>query len=91
MWVIQHDHLARDFAGLDSRVGKYDNEPSLPNEGEEVAFLLFDDDGELYYSGWLNDDPDCANQSAALKWAAADAGCTTIKVLRDGKWVQEIG
>jgi hypothetical protein len=57
----------------------------------KVKFKLFDDDGELYYEGRLHDDDECLNQSAALDFGMADAGCTTIKVLRDGEWVQEIG
>lgn len=56
-----------------------------------IPFRMYDDDGELYYEGQLSDDPDCENQSAALRWGEADAGCTTIKVLRNGEWVQEIG
>lgn len=55
-----------------------------------VRFQLFDDDGELYYSGALSDDDECVNQSAALRWGEAEAGCTTIKVERNGKFVQEI-
>lgn len=67
-------------------------DPSLPAFGLPfVRFQLFDDDGELYYSGALSDDDECENQSAALRWGEAMAGCTTIKVERQGKYVQEIG
>jgi hypothetical protein len=55
-----------------------------------VRFQLFDDDGELYYSGALSDDDECENQTAALRWGEAMAGCTTVKVERNGKFVQEI-
>jgi hypothetical protein len=55
-----------------------------------VRFRLDDDDGELYYSGLLVDDDDAMSQDAALSFGMNDAGCTTIKVCRDGKWVQEI-
>jgi hypothetical protein len=60
-------------------------------EGNRVPFRLKDDDGEIYYTGVLDDDDDCANQSAALAWGEADAGCTTIEVLRGNDWVLEIG
>lgn len=67
-------------------------DPALPAFGLPfVRFQLFDDDGELYYSGALSDDDECENQSAALRWGEAMAGCTTIKVERQGKYVQEIG
>lgn len=56
-----------------------------------VDFRLYDDDGELYYSGWLKDDSWAMVQQFVLAWAMADSGCTTITVKRDGKWVQEIG
>ncbi len=61
--------------------------------GPFVVFRLYDDDGELYYQGMLNDDDECENQMAALAWGEADSGCTTIKVWRwkTGKWEQEIG
>jgi hypothetical protein len=56
-----------------------------------IPFRLYDDDGELYYEGILHDDEECLNQSAALRWAEGDAGCTTIKVLRNNEWELEIG
>ena len=60
-------------------------------ETATTKFRLFDDDGELCYSGILTDDDDAAAQTYALQWGAYDSGCTTIKVLRDGVWVQDIG
>lgn len=73
-----------------------EGEQTLPDaldvgEGKLVRFRLYDDDGELYYEGRLHDDDECVNQSAALRFGESDAGCTTIKVLRDGEWKQEIG
>jgi hypothetical protein len=63
------------------------------DEVDEVATLRFrlrDDDGEVYYTGWLVDDDEAMSQDAALTYGANDAGCTRIEVLRDGVWVQEI-
>lgn len=66
-------------------------DPTLPAFGLPfVRFQLFDDDGELYYSGALSDDDECENQLAALRWGETMAGCTTIKVERNGEFVQEI-
>jgi hypothetical protein len=66
-------------------------DPSIPSTGKLVPFRLYDDDGELYYEGRLTDDDECENQSAALRFGEADAGCTTILVEREGVWTQEIG
>jgi hypothetical protein len=65
--------------------------PSIPAGDNMIKFKLFDDDGELYYEGRLTDDAECENQSAALRFGEADAGCTLIIVERNGQWVQEIG
>jgi hypothetical protein len=56
-------------------------------------FRLKDDDGEIYYTGWLINDPYCCAQQVLLQWAARDAGCTTIEVRKDlySEWKQEIG
>lgn len=56
-----------------------------------TQFKLYDDDGELYYEGWLVDDDECMVQQFVLDWAKADSGCTDIKVLKDGKYIQVIG
>lgn len=39
-------------------------------------FKLYDDDGILYYSGYMADDSDFS----PLDWAMYDSGCTTIKI-----------
>ena len=68
-----------------------------PEYTEKLSFRLKDDDGEIYYGGWLIDDGEGIIQSMILAWGMHDAGCTTIEVMhRDPhngttKWVQEIG
>lgn len=58
----------------------------------DTKFKLYDDDNELYYSGWLKDDGgELLVQQFVLAWAMADSGCTSIKTERNGEWVQEIG
>jgi hypothetical protein len=76
---------SQPLPGLWVEVGSLD-----VKEMPRIKFRTKDDDGEVYYEGWLHDDDDCANQEAALSYAMTDAGCTTIEVLRNGKWVQEI-
>lgn len=65
-------------------------ELALDVEGK-TNFKLYDDDGELYYEGWLIDDQEAMVQQFVLDWAKADSGCTTIKVFRPGGYEQEIG
>lgn len=88
-WRIDRDYISE--LGEVSRVGSEGAQQYCVNEGEKVRFRMKDDDGEVYYSGWLLDDPDCINQESALSYGMYDAGCTTIEVKRNGEWVQEIG
>lgn len=68
---------------------------TLMPDGPRTEFQLYDDDGILYYIGVFGDAEDetfgDVQYNAVLNWGEWDAGCTTIKVKRDGKWVQEIG
>jgi hypothetical protein len=106
MWKITRDHLneTNDELGPDfNRVGVSGESINvglgriapeyvdLPNTQALIAFRAYDDDGELYYEGVLHDDDEALNQQAALGYCRNDAGCTTIKVKRQGKWVQDIG
>lgn len=101
-WTITKDHIAepgginrRDFGSDSTSVNIQEALIGIKSEplptGERIPFRLFDDDGELYYEGVLDDDPECINQSEALRFGELDAGCTTIKVLRGDEWVQDIG
>ena len=60
-------------------------------DGPKVRFRCKDDDGEIYYGGWLINDSQGENQCIVLNWTMRDAGCTTIEVKIDDEWVQEIG
>lgn len=94
MWEIDKDHIKdKDEEGREGVSGETWNDFGgsfdLP-KGPKTRFKMYDDDGELYYEGWLHNDDECLNQLAALSYAKRDAGCTTIKVLIEGRWVQEI-
>ena len=98
--------ITRDLTGCDGETGSvgrvidemplYGMErlmgvsPQIPIASETVRFRMFDDDGELYYEGELDDDADCENQSAALRWGETMGGCTLIEVMRNGTWTAEI-
>lgn len=96
---IDRDYIAVE--GISSRVGctweasaddSRDDWAANPiAEGDKVRFRLLDDDGEVYYGGWLLNDDDCLNQQVALAWAMRDAGCTEVQIKKDEEWVTEIG
>lgn len=59
---------------------------------ERTKFQLYDDDGELYYAGWLLNDDQGIVQQFVLSWGQSDSGCTTIYVhVSEGKYEQQIG
>lgn len=102
--MITKDHLC-ESGDQAERVFEYQAMKNWYWDVEEMAseaeyeamsrtlFKLYDDDGELYYSGWLKNDDACIVQRFVLRWAEAHAGCTTILIYKDrpSGWVQEIG
>jgi hypothetical protein len=103
MWKIDKDYINTDPGDENSRMGVQGETVNvgfgaimpewidLPNDAPVVRFHMKDDDGQVYYGGWLHNDSEALNQDAALSFGKHDAGCTTIEVKIDGKWVQEIG
>jgi hypothetical protein len=98
MWAIDKDLISDEgetrvgHSGETINIGMGHISPEyidLPS-GPIVRFRLLDDDGEVYYEGWLNNDSEGLNQQAALEFGRADAGCTTIQV-QTKEWKQEIG
>jgi hypothetical protein len=63
----------------------------LVDEGDPLPFICMDDDGCLTHAGWLRNDDECVNQSAALRYAETDAGATRILMFGPNGWEQEIG
>lgn len=66
----------------------------------KVRWRCKDDDGEIYYGGWLYNDSECEVQLEVLRYCMHDAGCTTIEVRYTDpgsdpetkpEWLQEIG
>lgn len=94
----QHSRIPASMAVVGLKSGSLPTHYLLPPPGKKdktelpvIRFRLKDGDGEVYYRGYLHDDDGCENQESALMWGANDAGAAIIEVLRDGKWVQEIG
>jgi hypothetical protein len=98
-WVIDVDHLADEGAEPGSLAG---NAATVTGPGDAPAgllaklaageghkFRLYDDDGELYYSGRLAGDRESedAGFGSLDDFGMPNAGATEIKYLIDGKWV----
>jgi hypothetical protein len=68
-------------------------------KGDVVSFRLYDDDGELYYTGEIDREAhDNAEDGAvgslyeALQWGAYYAGCTDLRTRSEsGKWTSIYG
>jgi len=83
--VITTDHLDGEYK---DKVIKLPENENLTRK----RFKLYDDDNELYYSGYFYDDESCDNQDELLSWAMNDSGCTLIKVaVGNGAFEVEIG
>lgn len=81
VWVITVDYLFDPAFDSKSRVGVFgphyatnDERDRCLEEGE--IFELYDDDGELVYSGKFLGDP----LAPLYDFGMPDAGCTTVKV-----------
>lgn len=99
MWEIDRDYINDEYnkrvgmQGYSTNVGLGPILPEwidLPTANETTRFRMKDDDGQVCYGGWLHNDDEGLNQSAALDFGMRDAGCTTIEVKVDEEWKQEI-
>lgn len=87
-WVIDRDVTGGDAAGT---IGPRGIEPRIKerlDNNRGVPFRIYDDDGELYYTGRLyTDDPDSEDIFKPLdNFGEPNAGCTRIDLLINGKW-----
>lgn len=99
---LRHDYFARRYneapkKGVQWTVAQL-HQHCDPDDVEEwqptphkTYWRLKDDDGEIYYGGWLYDDGQCLTQWLVLEWGKWDSGCTTIEVKRNDEWVMDIG
>ncbi len=91
-WIIDTDHLASpelgDEAGTTGpRDITEDQAVALHKRGEGARFKMYDDDGELYYSGRFLGDSESEDAFGPLDdFGTPNAGATTIKYLRNGIW-----
>lgn len=99
-WVIARDLIDVDARGKsdhsdDFRLGNTDSAPGLAvlNSKDSIEFEIFDDDGELYFTGFLWDQDDEWEDNvlvAPLRWARRFAGATLIKFPSEPSWTCEL-
>lgn len=78
-FIITNDHLEKTRED-DKFISEW--RKKHPNH---THIKLYDDDNNLYYSGYSNDD--CGDDFAALDWAMYDSGCTYMKYRdKDGEY-----
>lgn len=82
-WRIDYDHLDNVPSAVTSR--DYD---AAKDAELTLRFRLYDDDGNLCYSGRMHPDDD--DEEAAFapldSYGTPNAGCTYMTLLEGGKW-----
>lgn len=85
-WVITYDHLENKeipFPNYKDEIVESFNKEEL------IDFRLFDDDGELYFSGKMRKKYlESSYPFGPLDWAMNDSGCTYMEYLENGEWKQ---
>lgn len=88
-WYIDRDYIqgyVTDTLTLASAAGTHSRgwKPEMKKDPETVRFRLLDDDGEVYFGGYLLESEDGESAGwALLSWAMADAGAVRLDV-REG-------
>lgn len=96
VWLVDHDHLDNkdvSIAGPGTSVHYVEGESreslaeKIKNHPEAKQFRMYDDDGELYYSGYYVG-PGEEEFAPLDDFGTPNAGCTEIHYLEDGEWKQ---
>lgn len=85
-WVITRSYPAAGDGGAVGVVGPRGaalTERQIAGHPDAKRFRLFDDDGTLYYEGFLVGDDEFAPLD---DFGEPNAGCTGEQVLEDGEW-----
>jgi hypothetical protein len=100
-WIIDKDHLFDSDPNYWSTIGNSDEGTIGPsNISDEMMetlkttkdgtkFRLYDDDGELYYSGRYLGELDYGDP--LTDFGGPNAGCSYMKEYRNGEWEITIG
>lgn len=88
-WKITRDHLDGADAGVYGPRGITPDQIATLDraaKGTTRAFRMYDDDGELYYSGrYVGPDDECMF-GPLDDWGTPNAGATDIRYWEHGKW-----
>jgi hypothetical protein len=87
-WIITKDHLGDGEEGIMGPSWITPDMSARLKAGEGEPFRLFDDDGELYYTGRAID---CYEGEPLWDFGAPNAGCTYMEEKVDGKWEITVG
>lgn len=90
-WVIDRDYInGGEGDSVPSRVGV---SRGTVDPKDRVRFRLLDDDGEVYYGGWLTEAEDGESAGSSLwDFGARDGGTTDLQVRNAaGAWESYIG
>jgi hypothetical protein len=84
-WEITRDYLGVCDGILPSDGDEVGTMVGTPIGSERIAFKIYDDDGEHYYSGRcdaeaVKDDDNPEGLYGALQWAEWNAGATDLRV-----------
>ena len=86
-WIITTDHVCEGDDNGVTGPSSYDgptDATALP-----IKFRMYDDDGELYYEGRMNDG--ASEQFGLLDplyaFGYGNAGCTRLDIFENGRWV----
>lgn len=84
-WIITEDHMDGTDKGVSGPNGSTHDWEANPNAGQ--PFQMFDDDGELYYTGrYVGDDSEDMFKPLD-DFGEPNAGCTGIKYKdSEGDW-----
>jgi len=82
-WTITEDLLAEQFSEYASRAGSSGHGITVTQDTPgAMHYALKDDDGRIYYRGWLVDDDSCpagvCAWASALEYGFFQDGCTSI-------------
>ena len=89
-WRIDRDYLNKKGDEC-CRVGVQTKGWQMLDKTNKIRFRCKDDDGNVYYGGWLVDNNACDAQDSVLSFTMNDAGCVEVQVKRNGEWVADIG
>ena len=91
-WVITRDHLEHTNERIIGPHNCTEAQREIlmhprTNADKLTRFRIYDDDGELYFSGWFLGDSEAEEAFGPLDdFGAPDSGATEIRYLRGEEW-----